>query len=178
METGMIVISTLLIALCALPFVLISGSTKKREKQLIKNLETKVSNNNGILTDYAINYDFALGIDSAAKQIYYYKKSQETEYFKKVNLNEIKSCEVVKDKKRIKNGKSNYELIQRIALVFTSKQGHVVEQFELYDYDNSSQLNGEIALADSWKQKISDLLAENNTIIETHKITEATVAIT
>lgn len=173
METGTIIISTILIVICILPFILISRSTRKKEKQLKKLLESSVSKNNGKLTDYVINNNFALGLDSNAKQIYYYKKTQETEYFQKVNLNEIKSCEVKKNTKRIKEGKSNYELIQRVSLMFTNAEGTIVEQFELYDDDGNSQLNGEIALADNWKQKVGDLLSQNNTILEANKISQS-----
>ena len=171
----MIVITTILIVICTLPIILISRSTRKKEKQLKKSLETSVSKNNGKLTDYVINNNFALGLDSNANQIYYYKKTQETEYFQKANLNEIKSCEVKKNTKRIKEGKSNYELIQRISLIFTASEDTIVEQFELYDYDENSQLNGEIALADNWKQKVSDLLSQNTTILEVNKISQAKV---
>ena len=58
--------------------------------------------------------------------------------------------------------------------MFTSTADTIVEQFELYNNDDSSQLNGEIALAAAWKQKVSDLLPENTTILETHKISKAT----
>ena len=76
METGMIVISTILIVICILPFVLIIGSSKKREKQLKNALDTSISKNNGTLTDYVINNNFVLGLDGNANQIYYYNKTQ------------------------------------------------------------------------------------------------------
>lgn len=165
MEMGTIVISTILIVICMLPFVLISGSAKKRKNQLKKALDTSISRNNGTLTDYEIHYNFAIGLDNKNKQIYYYRKTPEIEYHQEVNLKEIISCEVKKDSKRIKNGKSNYELIQRIALVFTSKHGTIIEQFEFFNEDVSTQLNGEIALAATWSQKVSHLLSENITVL-------------
>lgn len=172
MGTGMIVTTTILIVICTLPFILIIGSTKKKEKQLKKALEAAISKNNGTLTDCSINNNFALGLDSSAKQVYYYKKTPETEFLQKIDLNTVKTCEITKETKRIRNGKSNYEEIQRVALLFTSKKDKLVEQFELFNYNDSSQLNGELALADTWKKKVIDLL---NTNLEEHKIQETNV---
>jgi hypothetical protein len=175
METGMIVTTTILIVICTVPFILIIGSTKKKEKQIKNALKAGVAKNNGTLTDCSININFALGLDSKAKQIYYYKKTPEVEFLQKINLNTVKTCEITKDTKRIRNGKSNYEKICRVALLFTSKKGQVIEQFELFNYDDSSQLSGELALADTWKKKVIDLLATN---LEEHKIQEAPVEFT
>ncbi|WP_142784047.1 hypothetical protein [Changchengzhania lutea] len=169
METGMIVITTTLIVICILPFILLYGSTKKKIKQLKKALENGISRHNGTLTDYVINNDFAIGLDSAAKQIYYYKKTPEGGYLQKVDLNKIKSCEVKKETRRLRNSKSNHETIQRIALEFTSIANNVIEQFEFYDYNDSSQPNGELAQADSWMKKVNDLLTKDSTNLKKPK---------
>ncbi|WP_438711505.1 hypothetical protein ACSTS3_01960 [Aquimarina muelleri] len=170
METGMIVILIILIVICTLPFILINGSTKKKEKQLKKALEISITEDNGILTDYVINYNFALGLDSNAKQIYYYKKTLEAEYLQKINLKNIATCEIKKDTKQIRNGKLNYERIQSIALVFTFKKNNLIDQFKVYDYDDSPQLSGELALADTWKKKVIDLLTKDSTNLKDPKI--------
>lgn len=171
METGMIVTAIVLIVLCTLPFILIIGGAKKKEKQFKNALKASISENNGTLTECSINNNFALGLDSNSMQIYYYKKTPELEFLQKIDLTTIKTCEITKDTKRIRNGKSNYEEIHKIALLFTSKRGKVAEQFELFNYDDSSQLSGELALADTWKKKVNDLLTTN---LEEQEIQEAT----
>ena len=173
METGMIVITTILIVICTLPFILLNGSSKKKTKQLKKALEIGVSQNNGTLTDYVIINDFAIGLDSVAKQIYYYKKTPEAVCLQTVDLNKIKTCEVKKETKRLRNKKSNYETIQRIALEFTSIKNNGIEEFEFYDYDDSSQPNGELVLADSWRKKVNDLLNKDSMNLKEPKIEKA-----
>lgn len=103
METGMIVISTLLITICTLPFILVYGSTKKRERLLKKALEALIKKDNGHLTDYVVSNPFALGFDTMTRHIYFYKKNQEETHFQKINLNEVKACEIQKEKKHIKH---------------------------------------------------------------------------
>jgi hypothetical protein len=169
MEIGMIVTSTILIALCVLPFILIYGSTKQKEKQLKTGLLKAITKNNGTLSDYDTNVDFAIGLDRKANQIYFYTKSSETDYTKTVNLNDLDVCEVKKATKRIRNGKSNSELIENITLVFTNANGKVIDEFEIYDYDKSSQISTEITLADTWKKKVNELLLKNTKIIELKK---------
>jgi hypothetical protein len=171
METGMIVTTTILIVICTLPFILIIGSTKKKEKQLKNALKAGIAQNNGTLTECSINNNFALGLDSKSKQIYYYKKTPELEFLQKIDLTTVKTCEITKDTKLIRNGKSNYEEIHKVALLFTSTKGKVAEQFELFNYDDSSQLSGELALAEAWKKKVNDLLTTN---LEEQEIQEAT----
>lgn len=163
MDTGMIILTSLLIAVCIIPFVLIGNGTKKREKQLTDTLKDQVFKNRSTLTDYVIHNNYALGIDSL-NHLYYYHKTNEKEQLQEVKINEIKSCEVKKDTTRVKNEKSSYELVQRVALVFTSINGSKIEPIELYNEDESTQLNGEIALANTWKQKVNEILliANNN----------------
>lgn len=164
METGMIFTTTILITLCMLPFILIYGSTKQKEKQLKNKLLDAITKENGILTDFAINTDFAIGLDRNAERIYFYKATSEKDCIQILNLNKVSACEIKKETKRIRNGKSYYEIIQNIALVFIAANQKVVSEFELYDYDKNSQLNGEIALADIWKKKVIDLLTSSNEI--------------
>ncbi|MEO9952193.1 MAG: hypothetical protein ABJF08_00320 [Nonlabens sp.] len=157
MNSGMIITIVILLTVCITPFVLINSRTKQKEKHLKKTLQQHILKNRATLVDYVIHNDFALGLDSLNK-IYRYQKTNDKELLQEIDLNYIKSCEVKKDTNRIKNDSSSYEVVQRIALVFTTKNGSKVEQFELYNENKSSQLNGEIALAATWKQKASNLL--------------------
>lgn len=163
METGMIVITTILLSICTLPFIFIIGSKLKRENRLKNGLNAAIAEDNGSLSDYTINNNFILGLDSKAKQFYCYKNTKEAESLQKINLHNIKSCEVIKESKRVKNGKSSYDLILKVALEFTSKTDSAKEEFLLYDDDESAQLNGEQLLAATWKNKVMDLLAEDAT---------------
>ncbi len=157
MDTGMIMVIAILLIVCITPFVIISSTTKKREKHLKETLQQHIAKNRATLVDYAVHNDFALGLDSLNK-IYCYHKTKDKELFQQIDLNDIKSCEVKKNTNRIKNDSSSYEVVQRVALVFTPRQGSKIEEFELYNEDISSQLNGEIALATTWKKKVSNLL--------------------
>ncbi|GEQ85808.1 hypothetical protein ULMS_13160 [Patiriisocius marinistellae] len=176
METGMIVIFIILLLVCTLPFILITRNTKKREKQLKAALIAKISKNNGALLEFEINNNAIIGLDNK-NQLYYYSNTQEQEHLQSINLNDVKSCKVVKDTKRVKSGKSEYELAQRIALIFSFQRDGITEKFEIYNNDDSSQLDGEIALAEKWEQKVTALLSKKRTSFETGKTKQVTVAL-
>ena len=161
METGMIVTTTILIALCASPFFLIGYSTKKRENQLKKELKSIIAPLNGAISEFDIINDFIIGLDSTSHKIYFYKKAESDPFFQEINLNNVRSCEIEKSTNRIKKGKSFSNEIQNIALLFTLKNKDSLDRIELYDYNKSTQINGEIALADKWNKKINFFLLNN-----------------
>ncbi|KEZ94550.1 hypothetical protein IL45_01305 [Nonlabens ulvanivorans] len=163
METSKVIISITLIIICVLPFLIINGKAKKRAQLIKSTLETKIQKDNKILGDYEVHNSFAIGIDSNNSLIYFYIKKSEMEQFKKIKLTQISTCQVVKVTKRITNGKSNYELIERVKLVFYNSKNSEEEQFELYNDEDNSQLDGEIALAHSWKQKLDEILHTSDT---------------
>ncbi|MGJ8666616.1 MAG: hypothetical protein ACSHW7_09640 [Patiriisocius sp.] len=175
METGMIVIAIILVLVCTMPFILIKSNTKKRERQLKKALVNAISKDNGTLSDYVINYNSAIGIDSSNNQIYYYSKAEDSERLQKVNLNDVKFCDVEKVTKRIKSGKSEYESIQRIALVFTSQNNAILDSFEFYNNDDGSLLTEEIALAETWKKKVNEYLQNHRTTSNTYNVSATTL---
>ncbi|PQJ32947.1 hypothetical protein BST92_13885 [Nonlabens arenilitoris] len=177
METSMVIISITLIIICILPFLIINGKTKKRAQYLKTIFNNKIQEDKKVLGEYEIHNQFAIGIDSNQGQICFLFKNDECELFKKVKLNDISSCEVLKESKQITNGKSSYELIQRVKLIFYNSYHIAIDHFELYNDENSLQVDGEIALAYSWQQKIEHILTErkaNNTrtevVIESNNI--------
>ncbi|GAK90705.1 hypothetical protein JCM19297_2021 [Nonlabens ulvanivorans] len=163
MEKSMLIITITLIILCVLPFLIINGKAKKRANLLKTILETKLQNDSRVLADYEIHNSFALGLDSNYNYLYFYTNNDDTEIVKIVKLNQISTCQVVKDSKRIINGKSSYELIERVRLVFCTSHHIIIDYFELYNDEVSSQLDGEIALAHNWKQKLDELLHTSDT---------------
>lgn len=161
METGMIIISTLLIGLCALPFVLLLNSAKRKAKQIKKGIKKAIAKDNGKLTDYVIHNNFAIGLDGLAKHVYFYKKTTDEDYFKSINCNETSTCTIKKETKQIKSNTKNYELIQSLALVFTYHKNATIEEFELFNCAESAQLTGEIALAELWRKKVMNLISKH-----------------
>lgn len=173
MESGMIFISITLITICALPFILMNISAKKHEKILKSALQTAITKKNGQLTDYEIHNNYALGIDAIAQQLYFYKKTKDNSLLKTINLHQVKACEIKKDLHNTIHNKASYEITQRLKLSFIATGNGNTQEIELFNYDESTQLNGEIALAERWKAKVDVLLSDNsssysspNTILE------------
>ncbi len=177
METGMIIIATVLFAIILVPIILLILSTKKQTRTLYKGLTTAVSQNNGVLSEHKEERNFALGLDAQNKFIYYYKNIKGEEITQFVDLLNVTSCEVEKRTKRVKSDKGNYEIVESVALLFYKAQGHLLDKIELYNDEDSMQLNGELVVAEDYKRKVMALLSNAMNISEEKKVKQFTTAV-
>jgi|GEM_PF-2172881 len=168
MESGMMIIAAVLFAVVLIPTLLIFQNTKKRSRALLEGLKTLVSKNNGTLTLHIEQTNFALGIDEIAKKFYFFKKTEEGEILKEIDLNSVTSCEISSKIKRIKKDKGHDELVEKITLLFVSKKNNETEQIELYN-EEDTLLTDELAIAEDWKKIIQDLLSNTKKVSEGEK---------
>ena len=159
METGMIIIATVLFAIILVPIILLILSTKKQTRTLYSGLATAVSQNKGVLSEHKEERNFAIGLDAQNKFIYYFKKSKGEEITQFIDLSKITSCEVEKKTKRVKSDKGNYEIVENVALLFNKAHGQLLDKIEIYNDDDNIQLNGELVVANSYKEKVMSLLS-------------------
>ena len=160
MDTGTLIIAAVIIAIIVLPFVLILQSTKSQSSKLIKGLRDLASQNNGTLSKTNTYGKFALSLDQATNTIYFFRKTSETESSNIINLNDVVSCAISKQTRRVKTEKEFHDAVSVVALVFQMKNKQTIQQLELYDENESFQLNGELAIADEWKKLIDAQLAK------------------
>lgn len=154
----MIITSAILIALCASPFFLIGFGTRKKEKTLKKELQGFIKGNNGFLSEYNIINDFIIALDDKRKTIYFHNKLDNNDTFQVVELAGVGNCEIEKLFKPAKKSQPANNELQSLSLNFISQSGKTIDKIELFNYDNSSQINGEIDLARNWKDKISSII--------------------
>jgi hypothetical protein len=159
METGMIIIAAALFAAVLVPTLLIVQNTKQKSKTLFNGLKTIVAQNNGVLTEYIKQGNFALGIDNSSKTIYFFKKTEDAETSQFIDLSQITTCEISTKTRRIKQEKGFEELVEKITLVFHSKNNSELKQLALYN-EEDTLLTDEITIAKNWKNKVHNLLTE------------------
>lgn len=160
METGMIIIATVLFAIILVPTILLIKNTKKHSKRLLNGLNAAAAQKNGTISEHLEARHFALGLDTQNKALYFFKKTEEDEITQIVDLNSVASCAVEKRTKRIKTDKTGYEIVESVALLFTQAKGHEFEKLELYNDKDNFQLNGELVVAETYKKKVMALLSQ------------------
>ena len=168
MESGMIAIAAALFAAILVPTLLIIQNTKKQSKKLLNGLKASVTQNNGVLSQHTEQSNFALGIDKANKTIYFFKKTEDAEISQTIDLSQVTTCEIATKKRRIKKEKGFEELVEKIALVFISKNNSETKEIELYNEDDTL-LTDEITIAEDWKKTVQSVLSDTKEVTEQKK---------
>ncbi|WP_432411727.1 hypothetical protein [Rasiella sp. SM2506] len=168
METGMIVIAVVLFAAVLVPTLLIIQNTKQKSKRLYNGLNAVVAQKNGVLSHHIEQNNFALGIDETHKALYFFKKTEDIEISEAIDLSKVTTCEISTKTRRLKKEKGFEELIEKITLVFVSKNNNETRQIELYN-EEDTLLTDEITIAEDWKKRVQSVLSQKNVVAEQKK---------
>lgn len=160
METGMIVITSVLFAVILVPTLLIFQNSKKQSNTLFNGLKEVVGRDNGTLTRHIEHSNYALGIDETTRILYFFKKKEDTTVSKKIDLKLVTSCEVSTQKRRTRKKKGFVEVVEKIDLLFIQQNKDKVAHIALYNEDESL-LTDELTIAENWKNSIQNLLLDH-----------------
>lgn len=154
MELGMTIISGTLILLIIVPITLMQLKKRKNEQVLLKSLKTLSNQQNCKLTNYDVTNDFAIGLDQASKNLFYYKNTVLENISKHVNLSQFINCEIYEIKRN--NTKDKQGEITTLNLVlYPMDESKTPETLKIYNAEENYQLNGEVGLIKKWKDLIS-----------------------
>lgn len=163
MDTGTIIIGAIFVVLCFAPFILMGGSTKRRNKKLGQGLQEIAIRHNGKVTSYECCGDFAIGLDEVSGFAFFYKKTKDKEVSKFVNLAEIRECKAINSGRTIKSAEGDYKSLDKLEIIFVpnpEKNSDMI--WELYNMDDNMQQRGEVPFASLWAEKINELLMQRN----------------
>ena len=99
MDTATLTIGLISIAICAMPFVLMSVSKSNKKKYLFNSLSGIAAQQNCELTQYETSGNIAIGMDKSAGVVFFFRKP--TDDSRKgigqfVNLAEVRECKLIK----------------------------------------------------------------------------------
>jgi hypothetical protein len=165
MELGMIATAAVLTSIVVVPFIFMITSSKKHKNQLKNGLKQLAATQNASLKISTMYLNFAIGIDEITRQIYFFKKIDNSEICKVIDLNQVSTCGISNQSKSIKIEKRTQEIIEKVALLFEFKDATAPEYFKLFDDNKSLQLNGALAIFQEWKTTVTALLANETAVI-------------
>ncbi|MBP7497330.1 MAG: hypothetical protein KA792_06680, partial [Bacteroidales bacterium] len=70
-------VGAILIALCSLPFFLMSMHKRKRKNQKLKILTNLANQNNCKIDKFELCGNYAIGVDKTKKYVFFYKNNKE-----------------------------------------------------------------------------------------------------
>jgi len=158
MDLGSTIIGAIMMAICFMPFILMSRSRKKKRKQILQSLTEVAKRHNCLLGQHEFCGDFIIGFDQNTNFVFFFKQKKEEAISQFVDLSEIQSCQAIKSIRSIKNNRDNVSFIERVELSYIPMDKYKAEiKFELYCEENT-QLSGELQLVDKWVEQINDRL--------------------
>lgn len=159
MDSKSIIIGAIVIAVCILPFILMSINIKRRERKKISLFKNIVNENNCILSKYEICGDFVIGIDETRKYIFFNKQLKDNVLKEIINLHEIQHCKVKNGARVVTSKNGTYNVIDKLELIFNPLDKNKKEiVLEFFNVNNNTQLIDELQSIEKWSKIINDCI--------------------
>ncbi|MDW7692652.1 hypothetical protein R9C00_12045 [Flammeovirgaceae bacterium SG7u.111] len=158
MDLGTAIVGMICIAVCAMPFALISRNIKKKEKQLLESIKELAKQHNHEITQHEICGNYVIGTDVSKNFLFFQLNTKKEVKQQFIDLSTIKSCNISNISRKTANGK----VVERLDLELIPKDKNMsVIVLEFYSIDLSFQLNGELQSIEKWNNLIKKQLTEN-----------------
>lgn len=159
MDFTTLLIGLLVIAICAVPVVLLSNNNKKQGAKLLKRMQKEMSKHHGQLTRYDQCGDFLIGMDEPIRKVYFLKELKYDVVFQTIDLNDMLQCKMVLVDRSIGKKSSDTRVTERIELQFTPKdKGKSVVSLLLYEANENPVVGDELLIANKWAERVQYLL--------------------
>ena len=152
MESGSIIFGLVVVIGIVLPIVIQNGKRKKKEKQYFNILTGIAEKNSCTISEHELWIKGAIGIDKAAQQLFFMKKTANDEILQVVNLAEMQKCRVVNTHRIVNIKESDQKVIEKLELAFSNREPRKPDVFlEFYNTSRDNlTLNGEVQLTEKW----------------------------
>jgi hypothetical protein len=152
MESNTLIAGLIALAICLLPFVLVSRNRKIKEKQLMQALQTIASQNHGQVDEYDTWGNTAIGFDRQANAVVFCKHIKNEIISHYISLADVQECQVMNTHKVLQEKESTYEVTYKLELVFTLEDpSKPLITLEFYNKDHDSPTpSGEIEMVEKW----------------------------
>lgn len=156
MDLGTIIIGIICIAICVLPFVLMSRNKKKKEKELLTSLKDFAKQHDSEITQHEIAENFAIGLDNSKNTICFLQKTKQEVNLQFVDLNTIKNCEISTINRTLTKNETEVDRLNLKLNNIDKNKPSVMLEF--YNADVSFQLSNEYDIIENWNKLINNLL--------------------
>ena len=146
METGMIALSAILIIIVAMPFITMVKSENKSKTSLRKGLNLFIEEHHATASKTTTHTNFMLAVDVKQNRLYFFKRNGLSSQGKIIDLKNYDSCTIEK----VMSSGSNDKNIEKVSLLFHSRNSNKTDFLELYNEEHTLQLSGEINIAQDW----------------------------
>lgn len=166
MDSGTIIITLIFIAVVTAPFILTGYNKNKKKKGLLGQLEEMAGKEDCNISYHEFCCNFVIGLDETKNHLFFYKKAENQEFAKSINLQNYNSCKMYNSNRTVGEKKEKYYVVDRLELIFYPAGKETPEvSIEFYndDYDRLT-LSGELQLAEKWEKLLNERLKRSQKI--------------
>lgn len=167
MDTSIIVMTAIIIAVLLIPVVLSFSKSKGKKAQLTKTLNEIAGEHKTSISTFDNSRGMAFGLTENNSNFVFYKKDEdnsEQKFF--ISLRDVKSCELIKTSSSSGSGG-----VGKLSLRFISRDKSQPDvSVGFYDSSEHFQIVDELELAEKWKQKIESAIASSKDPVTLQKV--------
>jgi hypothetical protein len=155
MDTGTLIVAIISIAIVSLPFALTIYNRKKKEKHLLRIVQSYAQKSGNRIKRFDVCGKRIIGLDQNSGILFFYN-DETPQNTQAINLNDYHRSEVVVNELKVgSNGERT--IVDTVLLKFIPKTGESkLEQLVLFDRKSTASLTEEILLAREWSKMIND----------------------
>ena len=157
MNLGTTIIGILCVAICTMPFAVLSISKKRKEKRLINALKSLAEKQGCQLSEFEICGNYIVGIDKLKKGLFFQYSSQEKTEQQAIDLSTIQECNIHNISKR--TAKDIKVQFLKLQLTPLDKALGMIN-LDFYNADISYMLRGELQSIEKWKNIVYNSLVK------------------
>lgn len=155
----MIVLGSVLVAICCLPFVAVNISRNKVKKHMMQLLSDLLRENNGTASKVEYLGKMSIALDENHQLLFFIKQHNDRCEKVVISLNDLRSCRLEKDSRTVTSDGGNYQLLESLVLHFASMSKDKLNvRISVFDITEDLHLNGELQFAERWSAIIDDQL--------------------
>jgi len=148
METTSILIGIICLALIIAPIFLLNLSRKRKGQKILSKIQSQANKNNGKITEYEYWNNYAIGIDSNARRVYYFSTLDKNKEFQEVDLLQVQACKI----SNIRNTETDNE---SLVLEFSFLNKSTNSKIEFYNSEHDGlTMHNEFQIAEKWLKTI------------------------
>ena len=158
MDFGLIIITIIILALCIVPFIIMSQNSKKKEKQLLQSLFDLAGKFNYTISPFDLWNNAAIGSDEGMNMIFFTKKNKIMEAHEHILLEDVQRCRIINSNRSVSKQGGYGQVIDKLELAFTYHDRTKPETIlNIFDVDGDSlTVTKELYMAEKWNRLINE----------------------
>jgi hypothetical protein len=149
LQTAILAVVTIAVSLS--PFFISSLLSKRKANALLSKLQEAARSVGSSVQEHEACGNFIIGIDQSKKMLFFMRKGGELPQVQTINLDKVLQCKKVHEARTVKDGVSQYTVVDRVGLHFVFRDPSVLDVYlEFFKVEADIKPSGELQCMEKW----------------------------